>query len=447
MSGLDLLELGTFVIKKGSELGFDEVAVLIDRSRSCMIKFANNVVTVVQSWDNIKLDLYLAKSGRIAVASISSPSLDKIEKMLNVYRHRIELMEPSELYAELPTPNGTPLQPILDSVLISEENKVLESVKDMIEHAREVGAQRIAGMLEFGYNERILVTSTGAKLEEKGTYVKTYARAFVGDVSGQWAWTSTRFDRDSIVDVGRRAARIAVEASKLPTIDVEPGRYDVVLSPLVFANLLNYVAFAASALYALLGLSMFVKYGPGTQVSSEILTLYDDPHDDKLPGSTGFDDEGLRTFKKPLIERGVFKTFLHNTKTARKMNCVSTANAGWIAPHPWNLVVESGTVSEDSILRELGKGLYITNNWYTRYQNWIEGQFSTVARDAVFFVENGEPRAVTKRIRIADYMPNILRNIVALTKERFDIAWWEVDIPTRAPYALIRNVMITKPTI
>ncbi|HID80659.1 MAG TPA: hypothetical protein EYP48_02960 [Ignisphaera sp.] len=77
----------------------------------------------------------------------------------------------------------------------------------------------------------------------------------------------------------------------------------------------------------------------------------------------------------------------------------------------------------------------------------VEGQFSTVTRDTVIYIENGEPRAIVKRLRIAETFPNMLRSVVGVSKTRYNIAWWEVEVPTRAPFMLIENVQFTKPEV
>jgi PmbA protein len=144
----------------------------------------------------------------------------------------------------------------------------------------------------------------------------------------------------------------------------------------------------------------------------------------------------VATRDKPIIEKGVFRGFLHNTKTARLMGAETTGNAGWIIPSAFNIHIAPGSLKLDDMLEALGDGVYISNNWYTRFQNYIEGEFSTVSRDAVFLVKSGRPVACLGRIRIADRMPRLLKSIEDLSAERWPIQWWEVRIPTLAPYVL-----------
>jgi len=105
----------------------------------------------------------------------------------------------------------------------------------------------------------------------------------------------------------------------------------------------------------------------------------------------------------------------------------------------------SGELKEEELPSIVKNGLIITNNWYTRLQNYYEGYFSTVSRDVALLVRNGEIEGHVGRVRIATSYPRLLSSITGATKNRYDIAWWEVRIPTRAPFLAIENIPITKP--
>ncbi|MEM4692580.1 MAG: metallopeptidase TldD-related protein, partial [Sulfolobales archaeon] len=156
---------------------------------------------------------------------------------------------------------------------------------------------------------------------------------------------------------------------------------------------------------------------------------------------------GVETYNKPIINRGVLSSILHNTATGKVFRTASTGNAGWVNPRPWNLVIEPGDSSLDSMISEVRKGYIILNNWYTRLQNYVEGQFSTVARDLVLEIRNGSIVGYVDRIRIADKFETLLKSIKLISKDTYDITWWEVRTPTRSPYILAENINLTKPVI
>jgi len=109
-------------------------------------------------------------------------------------------------------------------------------------------------------------------------------------------------------------------------------------------------------------------------------------------------------------------------------------------------VLEPGEMSKDEILEEAGDGLYISNNWYTRFQNYRQGDFSTIPRDAMFQIQNGRLGSPVKGLRVSDNMIRILSSIRDVSKERKWIRWWEVDIPTYLGHFLVDQVGITRST-
>ncbi len=64
----------------------------------------------------------------------------------------------------------------------------------------------------------------------------------------------------------------------------------------------------------------------GEKVASSKVTLVDDPFLEGGISTCSFDDEGVPTRVKNIIENGVFKGFLHSLKTAKKSKVNPTGN-------------------------------------------------------------------------------------------------------------------------
>ncbi len=440
-----LLDLAKLTVDKGKQLGYDDVVAKVVNTDEAMVKVANSQLTVAQSWRTVILELYLAKDRKVVVVEVPIKERRDVDEILSNLSAYVKAVKESEMYAPLPEPSGKPLDGLVDPKVIDVMYRSSEVAAEIVSAAHSEGAEKVAGTLTLSIDRKALASSAGAEFYEEGTAVEAYLRVFYKDNSGHWAYGSRVLNMDALRDVGRKAALYAKLSSN--AVDITPGRYDVVLSPLVVGNLMDVVAWTASAFYVLSGFSMFMKIKPGDEVASEEFTLVDDPLAKELTGSTGFDDEGVATKTKAIIREGKFEGLLHNSKTAKVMNTKSTGNAGIIAPQPWNIVIKPGSYSEEELIREVKNGLLILNNWYTRLQNYVEGIFSTVTRDAVYKIENGEIVGVIKRVRIADTFLNLMKNIVGLSKSTYDIKWWEVPTPSKTPYILARNVNITKPTV
>lgn len=444
MSRNEMLDLGSRIVDKALKEGFDETAVLIERFDKTMVKIANSQPSVVQKWMEYSVNIYLSRNKRIFIIILRPRDLSVLDKPLKELLSYADKIEESMFYAPLPEPGKVEmLTGLVDKSMFEYLENPLKLVEASLEVAHREKIDYVAGTINLWYVEKSLVTSKGGELYEGSTGYQMHLRAFSGeDGSGQWSSCGTHIDIKALEEASNTASRYAVESRERSSI--EPGKYDLVLSPLVFGNLINIVINMASAFNIFMGLSIFMKNKPGDKVASDNLTVEDAPRYTELPYATSFDDEGIETWNKPVIEKGVLKNILHNTKTASKIGGKTTGNAGWIYPHPWNIIVKPGDYSLDELIGEVRKGILITNNWYTRLQNYIEGIFSTISRDALFYIEDGEIKYPVEKIRIADRLPNILNNIAGLGRESYNIMWWEVNIPTKLPYVLVKNINISK---
>lgn len=187
----------------------------------------------------------------------------------------------------------------------------------------------------------------------------------------------------------------------------------------------------------------------GNSIASEELSIMDlssDPPD--AFGSESFDYEGNKTMSVEVIRKGTLAGLLHNNRTAAKFNTTSTGHAvgNWLRPRPRHVAIGTGRLPNDieAIAAELGNGIIITNNWYTRFQNVKEGVFSTVVRDVAFLVRNGKLSARVRGLRIADSFRTLLRNFVDSSREARQVYWWDSPLPGTAPYVLIKDLNISK---
>ncbi|MEM1967674.1 MAG: TldD/PmbA family protein [Nitrososphaerota archaeon] len=434
------------VLRSAKRHGATDAAVNIEASTTYMIRFSNNEITVSKVFHEHSVSAYLAIGEKRGVASTTVLSLSEAKKLVENLAETTKLAGSTDIYA--PLPKG-PFK--YDKALLKRGRRapppeqLVEWVVEAVSGARNQGAARVAGSLIATERRRMLYTSAGVRAESSSERVELSVRAFLnGASSGQFSTATSSREEFNPYRVGEIAGEIA-KMAKNP-VSGEPGTYDAILGPMTFANIIEEVASAASAYSVLTGLS-FLEERLGQEVSSKVLTLIDDP---TLPGAYGsepFDDEGLPTRRKAIIESGVLKNYLHNSATAKKFNVESTANAGWIAPEPFNLVVEGGGATLNQLLSKVDRGILVTNDWYLRYRNFRTGDFSTIPRDGLFLVKNGSIEAALKDLRLSDNILKLLRSLEEMTADKYWIKWWEVEVPVKAPYALIRDVNFTKSTI
>jgi len=439
-------ELPLHVVQLGLKLGASDVACLGVHERRRMVRFANNEVTVTQTWNSNLLSVLLSRERRVLVSGTEDISHRGVDQSVRRLIEASKAAAPSESYTPLPRgpfkyqeTSGS-----YDPKLAEMSSELVEHAKTAIDHALYAGAKRVAGVMICSTTELLLATSGDVEASHRGTSVETSVRAFVSDEASGQGLSISRNAAGFRADLaGERAAEIAKLA--VNPVEIESGRYNVVLGPSMFANLVNDAVRAASAFSVDAGLSFF-KGMLGRRVGPPGFTLTDDGVSSEGVASRPFDDEGVPTGRTAIVDDGVLKSYLHNSSTARKFGVESTGNAGWIAPVPWNAVVSQGMLREEELFEVMGDGLYLTNNWYTRFQDRANGDFSTICRDGAFKVKGGRIGQPVKGVRVSDNMLRIFGAIKAASKERHWIRWWEVSIPTLAPSVWVKDLGITRST-
>lgn len=229
-----------------------------------------------------------------------------------------------------------------------------------------------------------------------------------------WASSSRSFAKlESPESVGTEAARRTVQrlgARKLTT-----RKAPIIFEPRIARSLLSNIFEAVSG-DSIYRKSSFLEGRIGERVASELITVIDDPTIPGLFGSAPFDDEGVPGRRKVVIERGILKTYLHNTYTARKLGEKTTGNAGrGLAGNPWvdrgNFYIENGTTSPDEMIRGIREGLLVIE-LMGQGVNIVNGDYSRGA--AGLWIENGEIAYPVSEITIAGNLKEILTGISAV---------------------------------
>ncbi|MGD9130979.1 MAG: TldD/PmbA family protein [Candidatus Bathyarchaeota archaeon] len=132
------------------------------------------------------------------------------------------------------------------------------------------------------------------------------------------------FDTETPEKVGTMVAKRVVEQLKAKT--PKGGMFPAVIGPNVVGVFIHEaMGHLAEADLTLSGSVLYDKLGK--QIASDAVTVYDDGTVGGAFGSFKYDDEGVRTQKTPLIEKGTLTGLMHNRETAQKLNMEPTGNA------------------------------------------------------------------------------------------------------------------------
>ena len=208
--------------------------------------------------------------------------------------------------------------------------------------------------------------------------------------------------------VGRYAAERAL--SRLSARRIPTGRYPVLFEAPLACGLLGSLTQALSG-GALYRKSSFLVDSLGRQVFPGHIDVNEDPSIKGAQGSGAFDDEGVRTQARKVVDGGVVQGYFLSSYTARKLGMVTTGNAG--GSH--NLVLASRKTRRGddfrAMLRKLGTGLLVTE-LIGQGINYVSGDYSRGAFG--YWVENGEIQHAVQEITIAGNLKDMFGSIAAV---------------------------------
>lgn len=429
------------IVKKAKSLGADEVIAKTTFGKYRQVRFSNNQVDITVAWDDYVTDVNLAWKKRVVAT--------QIHDFQNVDASIKQLIGLAKVSGENPAFGGFAKDKFHYAKSQADEKlKTLENPTELVFEAinaaeKEAGSKvDSGGILYTEFEDVYLVSSEGPAGVDSRSAVELSIRAFAErEASGHGVECSSTLKGFRPSRAGAKAGEIAKQA-KNPRVGDE-GVYDVVFDPLIFGSVVGLWGGMVSAFNVMVQLSVFVDK-LGKKVGPEIVTLKDNPAPYSLSQRV-FDDEGVPTRENVFIDHGILKTYLHNTSTAKIFKTKTTGNAGLIAPNPWNVEMEPGDFTKEELFEEVDRGLYLTNTWYTRFQNYVRGDFSTIPRDGIFLIEKGKIKQSLKDLRISDNALTMLGNVAGISKERQHVHWWgEADPPSLSPYVLIKNVHMTK---
>ena len=427
------------IVKTAVRAGAQDAVAEVVADRSYQIRFARNQPVIVNEWRKIVGSVFLAYNNRVVTGEVTD--FAKIaETVGNLIKAAKASPENPDYRGIAEGPFKYARAPVDRKILALEDGS--DHVEAAVNGALAEKAKECAGSFWRYHTEHSLHTSNGAEGQDERVGLYLSIRALVSlESSGHGVSCATKASQFDPEKAGRKAGHIAALA-KNPKGGT-PGKYDVVFDPLILGSLIDQVGNRASAYLVESGFSPYLKK-LGKKVAAPSVTVYEDGSADTL-GRRRFDAEGVPVKKKAIIQKGILKTYLHNTSTARKAKGKTTGNAGLIAPEPFALMCSPGDWTRDELFEEVKDGLWLTNTWYTRYQSYVKGDFSTIPRDGIFRIKDGEIAGAWKDIRLTDNLLNVWSNVKGLSKTAEQVTWWgEVSVPTMAPYALATQVGITK---
>ena len=320
---------------------------------------------------------------------------------------------PEDPFAGLADTAATPGAAALDLDDPAEPDAALLTARAM---AAEAAALAVAGVTNsegadasYGRTESFLVTSAGFAGHAARSSHSISAAVLAGAgtaMQRDYDYHSTVHlaDLDDPAAIGKSAGERAV--ARLNPVRPKTALLPVVFAPRVSGSLVGHLAGAINGAAVARGTS-FLKDRMGELLFAPGVSIHDDPRRMRGLRSRMFDGEGTPTTARRLVDDGVLRTWLLDSRAARQLGLVSTGHAargtgGPPSPAPTNLYLAPGAITPAALMADIALGIYVTELIGMGVNN-VTGDYSRGA--AGFMVRNGVLAEPVAEITIAGTLP------------------------------------------
>ena len=294
---------------------------------------------------------------------------------------------------------------------------------EAVARATEAAALSVAGVTNtdggsagWSSSRWHMVTSDGFQGGQAGSGFSLSASVIAGEGAGMesgWEGRSARWREDLPASdkIGQLAGERAVAS-------LAPRKIESRTAPVLFENriamsLIGPLIGAISGPAVARGVS-FLKDKLGQTLFPASVTLTEEPHRRRGFGSSAFDDEGVTTTERAIIDQGVLTTWLLNSASARQLKLETTGHASrGLAGAPGvgvhNLTLQPGTETPDGLRRALGEGLWVTS-MFGPSLNSNTGDWSVGVSG--FWFEKGEIAYPVNEITVAGNLIDLYQRLV-----------------------------------
>ena len=239
--------------------------------------------------------------------------------------------------------------------------------------------------------------------------------------SGAHYWVGNDIDK---FDMDKFLSKLSENIlGKMGAKSCKSGNYKVIMENEAFMQFMSAFLGNTFATVIQKGLSL-LDGKEGTKIASDCFTLKEVPMYEDALSKYPFDDEGVLTTEKAVIDKGVFATAFYNLKSANKAGKPSTGNGfksgGTIGTMPTNLLVVPGDKDFNALCEAAGEGIILTDlSGLHAGVNAISGDFSLLCEG--YLIENGKKGRPVEQITAAGNFYEMLKQIIEVGNDIINI--------------------------
>ncbi len=286
-----------------------------------------------------------------------------------------------------------------------------------------------SGVLGTSMDEGLILNTAGLESYYRGTG-GNFSLTMDADNGNQTGFALSTFADISELDP-EKLSETTLERAKLNRAqsEVSPGKFDVVVDPYAWSEMLFFFIVSASAGFSPdFGMRQY-KEGRsylsgrlGEKILGENVSLDDDVYHPLQVGPP-FDGEGYPKSKLSLVENGVLQSLASSRISAHRYKDAHPTGHELPLPNPLgespvNLVIRGKGPAKtmEELVGELDKGLLITRLWYIREVEPRTKTLTGMTRDGTFLVENGEVKRPVRNLRFNQSLLELFSHVEKFTE-------------------------------
>ena len=438
MNTKEKLELAHWAVDQAMACGASEAAADIVRSRDVEVEIREAQVDRLKDATANSLNLTVYANHRYSAHSTNDLRKTSLDKFIAEAVHMTGYLSEDE-YRYLPEPKYYEGQQAVDLKTFDETYGELtseqrEKIARVVEEAARSRSDRLitctAGFSDSVYDS-VKVHSNGFEGASRGTVFAAGASATVrgeGETRpSDWDWRVVRFRKNlpSPEQMGYGAVDRAL--ARVGQKKLESGTYDAIIENRTMGRLLGalYSPMRAASIQQK---RSYLDGMLGQRIASEKFTVIDDPFVERGLGSRLYDDEGLATKRRVMIDKGILKQYYVDTYYGRKLGWEPTVGG------PTNVVFEYGDRSLDEIIAATKRGILI--------DSFIGGNSSDITGEFSFgimghFIEDGQRVQPVNEMNIAGKLLDLFQQLDELGNDPYG------NSSLRSPSMVFRDVQFS----
>jgi len=418
---MDFNAFKEIVIEKCARLGIEEYELYYQSAESASVSAFQHGINQFTGTTEGGVCFRCIVGGKMGYASTEALTAEQAQRIVEKAvdnasvleaEEQVFLCEGGQEYAPLEDrAYGLPTTEEMVSTVLATQEKLYAANPAVIDGCQTQGVAESS--------EIAIYNSKGLDLRSRTELTGLVVVAVVSDgqeMANDYQIKLAKFDT---IDTDKLTAEAVKSALRKLGGEVAPtGQYPVVFSPEAMSDLLDTYSSIFSSRAAQKGLSKLAGK-EGEKIASDAVTIVDDPFHPNAPMPRNFDAEGSPTYKKNLIENGVFKTLLYNLKTAAVAGQKTTGNASKsdyasaVGISPFTMYLAAGEMTEEQLLEKAGNGVYINSlGGLHAGANAVSGDFSL--QSAGFMIKDGQKTTAVKSFTVAGNFYELLKNITAV---------------------------------